>query len=238
MQYLGKDGREKKKDKGDKGSYKYEWYLESKYSSMHYRMGNGKGKAVPTKDQCNKYYHDINKFANDVNLIDNDSNIANTGIHDLTKYTFTKDEYYLLSLGLKFKLPFKRAHAVGYIVRHYDNFARSLRCSKDKLLMHDQESTYNAIFTRVNKLLYKMHGEKYINAYASYDLPLPSQYALPLEKYISDSRMKLKKVLRRYPLNHFRHSVNNQQLIKLYRTVKSLKRNKSIPIKPTRYSSY
>ena len=49
-----------------------------KYSSIYYRMRNGKGNKVSTKDQRNKYYHDINKFANEIDLIDNDLNIANT----------------------------------------------------------------------------------------------------------------------------------------------------------------
>ena len=177
--------------------------------------------------------YNVYDMVTDVGLSNSTLNIANTGIHNLTKQEFTKDELFLLSLGLKFKLPFKHAHSDRSILRHYDTFARSLRCSKDKQLMHEHPYSYNAICVKVNKLLHKLHGANYLNNYLTYNESLPSQYALPIEKYISDTKLKLRKTLRRFPVSRFRHSANDQQLIKLYKSIDSLKRNKSIIIKPT-----
>jgi hypothetical protein len=200
------------------------------------RRGGGKIRMTRFRTQKNNrdnVKNNLNIIVTDLDLIDNTLNIANTGIHNLTKQEFTKDELFLLSLGLKFKLPFKRAHNDRFIMRHHETFARSLRCSKNKLLMHEYPYSYNAICLKVRNLLYKLHGPSYINNYLEHKSSLPSQYALPVEKYISDTSSKLRKTLRKYPINKFRHSTKDLQLIKLYKSIDSLKRNKSIIIKPT-----
>ena len=151
------------------------------------------------------------------------------GIHNLTQQEFTGNELYLLSLGLKFKLPFTYVHNDSYILNCYDNYCNKLRVIKKAKVTNSNDYTLD-LCSKLKMLISKWHNRPIRK---TNNKKLLGTHSIPIEYYINTKRNKLKNLLKSNPISKFRHNTSQLYLLKLYRSINTLKSNRSIIIKPT-----
>ena len=196
----------------------------------------------PSNINIKHYLHDLKRRYKDrrINTIHTESQvlkdnipkdltIINMGIHNLTSNNFTGNELYLLSLGLKFKLPFNFVHDDNHILKCFDKYCDQIRLVKKAKLTNANTNTLN-LCNKLNLLISHWHNKPTHNNH-NYKL-LGIQY-FPLQNYIKTSRYKLKYLLKSNPKINFRHNTSHLYLLRLYRSINTLKANRSIIIKPT-----
>ena len=127
----------------------------------------------------------------EVNQTPKGLNIINMGIHNLTQYTFTGNELYLLSLGLKFKLPFHHVCKDHDILNCFDIYCNKLKNIKKAKITNAHDNKLG-LCNKLTSLITKWHKNSIHKVNTS---DLVGIHGIPLKHYIKKCRYKLKKTL-------------------------------------------
>ena len=131
------------------------------------------------------------------------------GIHNLTSNNFTGNELYLLSLGLKFKLPFNFVHDDNHILKCFDKYCDQIRLVKKDKLTYANTNTLN-LCNKLKMLIAQWHNKPKHN---NHNYKLAGIQYIPLKNYIKTSRYKLKHLLKSNPQINFRHNTSHLYLL-------------------------
>jgi hypothetical protein len=176
-----------------------------------------------------KHYRQLQKISNErkkissphtrlqrkSNEIPPEFKIIDMGIHNLSNQNFTGHELYLLSLGLKFKLPFLQAHNDCFILNCFEEYCNRLRKIKIAKLTNTN-NTNLSLCSKLTMLITKLHNK---HTHCDNKHPLATTHGILLENYIKTSRHNLTKLLLKNNKNKYGHNMSHLYLTKLYRSV-------------------